>query len=104
MASLGTLYVASEWIIRVAMLFYVPQRRPPASARAWLLLIFFLPWLGLVLYGLIGRVFLPRWRLEMQAKVYEALKVLGAHEQTAAHPRPTLPPEFAPCWTPRIIR
>ncbi|MCU0972623.1 MAG: cardiolipin synthase [Burkholderiales bacterium] len=96
MASLGTLYVASEWIIRVAMLFYVPQRRPPASARAWLLLIFFLPWLGLVLYGLIGRVFLPRWRLEMQAKVYEALKVLGAHEQAAAPPRPTLPPEFAP--------
>jgi cardiolipin synthase len=96
LASLGTLYVASEWIIRVAMLFYVPQRRPPASARAWLLLIFFLPWLGLVLYGLIGRVFLPRWRLEMQAKVYEALKVLGAREHTADPPRPALPPEFAP--------
>lgn len=96
MASLGTLYVASEWIIRVAMLFYVPQRRPPASARAWLLLIFFLPWVGLVLYGLIGRVFLPQSRLEMQAKVYEAMKALGARERTAPPPRPPLPPEFAP--------
>ena len=96
MASLGTLYVASEWIIRVAMLFYVPQRRPPASARAWLLLIFFLPWLGLFLYGLIGRVFLPQRRLEMQAKVFEALKALGARERPAAPPRPPLPPEFSP--------
>ena len=94
--SLGTLYVASEWIIRVAMLFYVPQRRPPASARAWLLLIFFLPWVGLVLYGLIGRVFLPQRRVEMQARVYEALKTLGAREHSEPPPRPSLPPEFAP--------
>lgn len=96
MVSLGTLYVASEWIIRVAMLFYVPQRRPAASARAWLLLIFFLPWVGLLLYGLIGRVFLPRSRLEMQAKVIEALKALGAREHTGPPLRPPLPPEFAP--------
>ncbi|HQR51879.1 MAG TPA: cardiolipin synthase [Burkholderiales bacterium] len=96
MASLGTLYVASEWIIRVVMLFYVPQRRPPASARAWLLLIFFLPWVGLVLYGLIGRVFLPQSRIEMQAKVFEALKALGARGRVGAPPRPPLPPEFAP--------
>jgi cardiolipin synthase len=96
LVSLGTLYVASEWIIRVAMLFYVPQRRPPASARAWLLLIFFLPWGGLVLYALIGRVFLPQSRLEMQAKVYEALKALGARERTEPPPRPPLPPEFGP--------
>ena len=40
----GTLYVASEWVIRIGALIYVPQRRPPSAARAWLLLIFFLPW------------------------------------------------------------
>ena len=43
----GTLYVASEWVVRIGALFYVPQRRPPSAARAWLLLIFFLPWAGL---------------------------------------------------------
>src|SRR5437867_3651516 len=53
----GTLYVTSEWVIRVGALFYVPQRRPPSAARAWLLLIFFLPWLGLLLYLLIGRAY-----------------------------------------------
>ena len=31
--TLGTLYLASEWVIRLAMLFYVPQRRSPAAAR-----------------------------------------------------------------------
>ena len=49
----GSLYVASEWVVRIAALIYVPQRRPPSAARAWLLLIFFLPWPGVVLYLLI---------------------------------------------------
>ncbi len=99
MFSLGTLYIASEWFIRVAMLFYVPQRRPPASARAWLLLIFFLPWFGLALYGLIGRVFLPQRRLEMQRKVVEALGTLGTRPHDEHPPRPTLPVEYASALT-----
>src|SRR5262249_27471020 len=40
----------------------VPFRRPPAAANAWLLLLFFQPWVGLVLYLAIGRPELPRWR------------------------------------------
>src|SRR5262245_34663489 len=55
MLTWGTAYLISEWLVRIVMLVYVPQRRSPASARAWLLLIFFLPALGLVLYALIGR-------------------------------------------------
>jgi cardiolipin synthase len=51
----GMLYVASEWAVRIIALVYVPQRRPPSAARAWLLLIFFLPWPGVLLYLLIGR-------------------------------------------------
>jgi cardiolipin synthase len=78
------------------MLFYVPQRRAPASARAWLLLIFFLPWFGIVLYGLIGRVFLPRHRVEMQSRVYEALRQLGTGSRNGAPPRPPLPEQFSP--------
>jgi len=73
MLSLGTLYVISEWLIRIAMLVYVPQRRTPASARAWLLLIFFLPWPGLLLYALIGRAYLPRRRLEQQSRLAELM-------------------------------
>src|SRR5690349_21980551 len=81
MLSLGTLYFISEWLVRIVMLVYVPQRRTPASARAWLLLIFFLPWPGLVLYALIGRAYLPRRRLEQQIRLAELMqsmpKLLG---------------------------
>jgi cardiolipin synthase len=73
----GTLYVASEWIVRIGALFYVPQRRPPSAARAWLLLIFFLPWPGLVLYLLIGRAYLPRRRFEVQRQICELVRRLA---------------------------
>src|SRR5205085_1721633 len=55
------LWVAG-WAVRVAMLAVVPVSRPPASAAAWLLTIFLFPWLGLLLYLLIGSPRMPRWR------------------------------------------
>ena len=70
----GTLYVASEWLVRIGALFYVPQRRPPSAARAWLLLIFFLPWPGVLLYALIGRAYMPRRRFEVQKQTYELIR------------------------------
>jgi len=62
----STLYLASEWAIRVVMLVYVPQRRTAAASRTWLLLIFLLPWPGLVAYALFGRIRVPRARIEQQ--------------------------------------
>ena len=59
-------YYVSEWLIRLVMLFYVPNRRSPAAARTWLLLIFLLPWPGLILYAAIGRIYLPKKRIEQQ--------------------------------------
>jgi cardiolipin synthase A/B len=67
-------YYASEWAIRLAMLFYVPYRRDAAAARGWLLLIFFMPWVGLFLYGLLGRTYLPRRRRARQRAVREAIE------------------------------
>ena len=93
----GTVYLISEWVVRLAMLFYVPQRRSPAAARGWLLLIFFLPWPGLVLYAIFGRAYLPRQRLEMQLAVSRLVRelqprILG----DALVTDPSLPPAFAP--------
>ncbi len=56
------IFFLSEWAIRLAMMVVVPFRRTPAAAKGWLLLIFFEPWVGLLLYLLIGRAKLPRWR------------------------------------------
>lgn len=72
--SWGTLYLISEWSLRIGALLYVPQRRPPSAARAWLLLIFFLPWLGATLYLLIGRAYMPRRRFEVQKRIYELIR------------------------------
>lgn len=60
---LSALHGLSEWIIRVVMLLVVTRRRRPTSAMAWLGIIFFVPWIGLVLYLLIGATGLPRRRL-----------------------------------------
>lgn len=69
-------YLVSEWAILLVMLLYVPQRRSPAGARTWLLLIFLLPWPGLVLYALVGRIYLPRRRINLQAKASTAIRAL----------------------------
>ena len=64
--SMSAALIVLNWAIRLVMLVYVPQRRPPAAARTWLLLIFLQPIVGLLIYAVIGRIYLPKRRLEMQ--------------------------------------
>jgi cardiolipin synthase len=75
------------------MLAVVPFRRTPAAAKAWLLLIFFEPWVGLLLYLLIGRARLPRWQREQLARLPGAMAhVVG---RLASHPN-VFHPEVGP--------
>jgi cardiolipin synthase len=74
----GLVYLASEWAIRFAMLFYVPQRRSAAASRSWLLLIFFLPWPGLIFYALFGRIHLSRKRVEQQQRASRHIRAVQA--------------------------
>ena len=67
------IFIASEWAIRLVMVVVVPMRRTPAAAKGWLLLIFFEPWIGLLLYLLIGRPELPRRRQELLARLPHAM-------------------------------
>jgi cardiolipin synthase A/B len=62
----GSLYYLSEWLIRLIMLVVVPFRRSPDAAKGWLLLIFILPWPGLIIYLVIGR---PKWSARRRAKL-----------------------------------
>ena len=61
------IFFAAEWAVRLAMIVIVPFRRSPDAAKGWLLLIFFEPAAGLILYLLIGRPTLPVWRLVRHA-------------------------------------
>ena len=79
----STLYLASAWAIRLIMLVYVPQQRTAAAARTWLLLIFLLPWPGLVVYALFGRIRIPRARIEQQ--MLASHRIVQAQVQQKAH-------------------
>jgi cardiolipin synthase len=70
----GVLYVISEWVIRLGMLVVVPFRRSPEAAKGWLLLTFFLPWVGLALYLVIGRPKYPAWRVARFGRLPEAFR------------------------------
>ncbi len=45
-----TLYYVSEWVIRLLLIPIAVRRHPSTVALGWLALIFFVPWIGLLLY------------------------------------------------------
>lgn len=95
--SWGTAYYLGEWAVRLVMLAVVPMRRSPEAAKGWLLLIFFLPVVGILLYLLIGRPRLPRWRMEQLLRLPGALA--GVRERLAKDHHlfhPELPADLAP--------
>jgi phospholipase D-like protein len=82
-------FFLSEWAIRLVMLVVVPFRRTPAAAKGWLLLIFFQPWIGLLLYALIGRPTMPRSRVEQMAKLPQVMAKV--RERVLNHPSSSIP-------------
>ena len=74
-----------EWLIRLVMLVIIPMRRSPATAKGWLLLIFFLPWVGLLLFLLIGRNSLPGVRLARQRESQARLARIGQEMRQNIH-------------------
>ena len=51
--STGT-WVVLEYAIKIVALGVIPENRRPSSSTAWLVLIFFLPLVGLPLYLFLG--------------------------------------------------
>ena len=62
---------ALDATIRVLALIYVPRNRRPQTALAWLLAIFLIPYLGIILYLLVGSHRLPRRRRQRQRQINE---------------------------------
>ena len=72
--STGVWLLALDWLIRLAALLWIPTRATPAAARSWLLLVGFLPLLGLPLYLLFGHPWLSRERVRRQALASEVIR------------------------------
>lgn len=72
--SYGTALLIVDWLIRLAALWWIPSRTTPAAARSWLLLVGFVPLLGLPLYLLLGHPWLSRERIERQARASDVIR------------------------------
>lgn len=86
------IYLAAEWAIRICALVVIPFRRTADSARAWLLLLLFLPVPGLLLYWLIGRPTYPRHR---RKRLAGASKLLQDAADEIAHSKACRSPDLS---------
>ena len=65
-AVITTIIAIVGWLIPFVMLFIVPVNRKPSSATAWLMLTFLLPYVGVIIFLLLGSPKLSRRRLAEQ--------------------------------------
>ena len=61
--------IAVDFVIRVVSIVVIPRNRRPQTATAWLLAIFFLPYIGILLFLLLGSRHLPRSRRDKQEEI-----------------------------------
>jgi len=59
--------------IRIIAIIVVPRNRRPTAATAWLLAIYFIPYIGVLLFLLIGNPRLPRARRKKQDLINETI-------------------------------
>lgn len=67
--NIGTIWLISEWVIRIGALFIVPRNRKPTAGTSWLLFIFFFPFLGLLFFLFLGNPKLPKSRQNAQKTI-----------------------------------
>jgi cardiolipin synthase len=66
---LGGILILADLAIRIAALIIIPRDRKPTAAMAWLLAIFLIPFVGIILFLVIGNVKLPKKRMERQREI-----------------------------------
>lgn len=73
--------IVLDWVIRIAALLYIPKNRKPSSATAWLLAIFFIPFVGVLLYLIIGNFKLPKKRREAQNEMDVYIRAIAKEKE-----------------------
>ena len=80
--------------IRIAALIIIPRDRKPTAAMAWLLAIFFIPFVGIFFFLLLGSPKLPRKRREKQQEINRMISDAAPTSDLASN-RDSWPPWFA---------
>lgn len=76
-----TIVLVIEYVVKLVAIGTVPENRRPSSGQAWLLLILFLPVVGLPLFLLIGSPYVHGRRHRLQQQANKAIELY-----TANHP------------------
>ncbi|WP_166826757.1 cardiolipin synthase [Brevibacterium limosum] len=82
-----TTWIVIEYIVKVIAIGVVPENRRPSSSSAWLLLILFLPIIGIPAFLLLGSPYINQRRARIQAEANELM-----HE--GADALPDVPPSL----------
>ncbi len=87
---LAGVLVAIDFVVRVLSIIFIPRNRRPQTAMAWLLAIFFLPYIGILLFLLLGSRHLPRGRRDKQDEINQYIldTTEGIDQLTHEHPWP----------------
>jgi cardiolipin synthase len=82
--------VLLDLAIRVFSIIYVPYNRKPQTATAWLLAIFLIPYIGFIVFLVIGSTKLPRARREKQTEINQYIleQTEGIERVRRDHPWP----------------
>jgi cardiolipin synthase len=83
---------ALSYVIGIVALFVVPANRKPGEATAWLMLIFLAPFLGAILFLLLGSPKLSRDRRAQQRAMDERIKRIVAEVVQVPELRPIVDP------------
>ncbi|WP_267423888.1 MULTISPECIES: cardiolipin synthase [unclassified Curtobacterium] len=88
--ALTVLLVLLDFAIRVFAIIYVPINRKPQTATGWLLAIFLIPYIGFIVFLIIGSTKLPKARREKQTEInaYILEQTEGIERVRRDHPWP----------------
>ncbi len=89
---------ALDLTVRILAVIFVPRNRRPTAATAWLLAIYFMPFVGVFLFLLIGNPRLPRERRRKQELINDTIR-----EMSRGLDLGTLQPG-APEWFRAVVR
>lgn len=90
---LSVTWIVIEYIVKIIAIGVVPENRRPSSSSAWLLLILFLPIVGIPLFLLIGSPYINRRRARIQAMANELMHK-GADDLPDVPPTLEAPHDF----------
>lgn len=77
------LLVLIDLALRITAVFVIPRQKRPTTATAWLMAIFFVPYVGILVFLVFGMSKLPRRRREKQNEVTRFIRETSHGEETA---------------------